>query len=65
MRSFWARKHERSYVGEFMALTINLRGILNLCVFGRVSYSLAGRGFKDFNIDLILPEMLLFYFITN
>jgi len=58
MRSFWARKRERSCVGEFMALTINLRGILDLCIFGR-PYNLGGREFVGFNVDLIL-EMLLF-----
>jgi len=44
MRDFssWARKRDRSYVGEFIALTIDLRGLLSLCIFDRL-YSL-GRG---------------------
>jgi len=47
------RKGERSY-GEFMALTIGLRG---LCIFGK-SYSLSGREFVGFNVNVILLEKL-------
>jgi len=54
-----ARKRERSYVGEFMALTIGLRELSGLCIFGR-PYSLGGRGFVSFNVNLILLGKLLF-----
>jgi len=57
--SSFARKRERSYVGEFRALTIGLRGMLALCIFGR-PYNLGGRGFLGFNVVLIMLEMLLF-----
>jgi len=42
-----------------MALTIGLRGMLALCIFGR-PYSLGGREFLGFNVVLIMLEMLLF-----
>jgi len=54
-----ARKRERSYVGEFMALTIGLKGLSGLCIFGR-PYSFGGRGFVGFNVNLILFGILLF-----
>jgi len=53
-----ARKRERSYVGDFMALTIGLRGS-DLCIFGR-PYSLGGKEFVGFNVNLILLGKLLF-----
>ena len=34
--------------------------MFDLCTFGS-SYSLGGRGFVDFNVDLILLGMLLFF----
>jgi len=36
-----------------MALTIGLRGLSGLCNFGR-PYSLSGRGYVGFNVNLIL-----------
>jgi len=56
-----ARKRERSYIGEFTALTIDLRGLSGLCIFGR-PYSLGGRGFVGFNVNIILLEKLLFFY---
>jgi len=53
-----ARNHERSYVGEFMTLTIGLRGLSSLCIFGR-PYSLGERKFVGFNVNLILLGKLL------
>jgi len=41
-----------------MALTIGLRRILGLYIFARPC-SLGGREFMDFNVDVILLEMLL------
>jgi len=60
--SFSTKKSERSYVGEFTALTIGLKGLSGLCIlciFGR-PYSLDGRGFVGFNVNLILLGKLLF-----
>jgi len=57
--SFSARKRERSYVGEFMSLTTDMRGLSGLCIFGR-PYKLGGRGFVGFNVNLILLRKLLF-----
>ena len=47
--SVFARKRDRLNVGDFMALTIGLRGTLGLCIFGS-PYSLGGRGFVGFNV---------------
>jgi len=55
-----ARKRERLYVGEFMALTIGLRGLSGLCIFGR-PYSLGEREFVGLNVNLILLGKLLFF----
>ena len=46
------------YSGEYMALTIGLRGMFGLCTFGN-PYSRGGRGFVGFNVDLVLLGMLL------
>jgi len=54
-----ARKRERSYVGKFIALTIGLRRLSGLCIFGR-PYSLGGKGFVGFNVNLILLGKFLF-----
>ena len=54
-----ARKRDKLYVGECMALTIGLRGMFGLCTFGN-PYSRGGRGFVGFNVDLVLLGMLLF-----
>jgi len=48
-----ARKRERSYVAEFMALTIDLRRLSGLCIFGR-PYGLSRRGFVGFNVNLLV-----------
>jgi len=40
-----------------VALTIGLSGMFGLCS----SYSLDGRGYIDFNVDLVLLGMLLFF----
>ena len=56
--SVWAWKREL-YVGECMALTISLRGMFGLCIFGS-PYSLSGTRFVGFNVDLVLLGMLLF-----
>jgi len=52
------RKREKSYVGEFNALTI-WEGYRD-CVF--LTYSLGGRGFVGFNVNLILLGMLFFFY---
>jgi len=44
-------KREKS-LGSIWALTIDLRRILSLCIFG-IPYNLDGRGLVDFNVDLI------------
>jgi len=51
-----ARKRERSYV--YGANNWSER-IIGLCIFGR-PYSLSGRGFVGFNVNLILLRKLLF-----
>ena len=50
---------DKLYVGECMALTISLSGMFGLCTFDN-PYSLGGRGYVDFNVDLILLGILLF-----
>ena len=55
--SVCAKKRDKLYVGECMALTIGLRGMFGLCTFDS-PYNLSGRGFVDF--DLILLGMLFF-----
>ena len=57
--SVCARKWDKLYIGECMALTFGLRGMFGLCTFGS-PYSLGGRRFVDFNVDLVLLGMLLF-----
>jgi len=42
-----------------MTLTIGLKGLSSLCIFSR-PYSLGGKRFVDFNVNLILLEKLLF-----
>ena len=54
-----ARKRDKLYVGEYMALTIGLRRICGLCTFGN-PYSLGGRGFVCFNVNLVLLGMFFF-----
>ena len=49
--SIYARKRDKLYVREFIALTIGMRGMFGLCTFGS-SYSLDGRGFVSFSVDL-------------
>lgn len=56
----FARKRDRLNVGDFMALTIGLKGTLSLCIFGS-PYSLGGRGFVGFNVFLVSFGMLLFF----
>ena len=56
--SVCARKRNKLYVGECMALTIGLREMFDLCTFDS-PYSLGGRGFVGFNVDLVLLGMLL------
>ena len=48
--SVCARKRDKLYVGECMALTIGLRGMFGLCTFSN-PFSLGGRGFVGFNVD--------------
>jgi len=55
-----ARKRDKLYVGECMALTICLRRIFGLCTFGN-PYSLGGRRFVSFNVNLVLLGMLFFF----
>ena len=57
--SVWAWKRDKLYVGECIALTISLRGMFGLCIFDS-PYSLDGRRFVGFNVDLVLLGMLLF-----
>ena len=57
--SVFARKRDRLNVGDFMALTIGLRGTLGLCIFDS-PYSLGGKGFVGFNVFLVSFGMLLF-----
>jgi len=57
--SVYAKKRDKLYVGECMTLTIGLSGMFCLCTFGN-PYSLGGKGFVDFNVDLVLLGMLLF-----
>ena len=57
--SICARKRDKLYIGECIALTIGLKGMFDLCIFGS-PYSLGGRGFVGFNVDLVLLSMLLF-----
>ena len=54
-----ARKRDKLYVGKYIVLTISLRWMFDLCTFGN-PYSLGGRGFVGFNVDLILVGMLFF-----
>ena len=56
--SVCARKWDKLYIGECMALTFGLRGMFGLCTFG----SLDGRGFVGFNVDLVLLEMMFFFY---
>jgi len=53
--SVCARKRDKLYVRECMALIIGLRGMFGLCTFNS-PYS-----FVDFNIDLVLLGILLFF----
>ena len=57
--SVCARKRDKLYVGEYMALTISLSAMFGLCTFGS-PYSF-GRRYVSFNVDLILLGMLLFF----
>jgi len=50
--SVCARKRNKLYIGECMALTIGLRGMFDLCTFGS-PYNLGGSGFVGFNVDLV------------
>jgi len=56
--SVCARKRNKLYVGECMALTIGLSEMFGLCTFGS-PYSFGGRGYVGFNVDLVLLGMLL------
>ena len=56
--SVCARKRDKLYVGECIALTIGLRGMFGLCTFGS-PYSLDRRRF-GFNVNLVLLGILLF-----
>jgi len=56
--SVCAKKQNKFYVRECMALTIGLSEMFGLCIFGN-PYSF-GRGFVSFNVNLILLGMLLF-----
>ena len=38
------------------------KGMFGLCIFDTQPYSLGGRGFVGFNIDLVLLEMLILVF---
>jgi len=53
--SVCARKWDKLYVGECMALTIDLRGMFGLCTFSS-PYSFSGKGFVSFNVDLVYWE---------
>jgi len=43
-----------------MSLTIGLSGMFGLCTFGS-PYSLDGRGYVGFDVDIVLLGMLLFF----
>jgi len=43
-----------------MSLTIGLSGMFGLCTFGS-PYSLGGRGYVGFDVDIVLLGMLLFF----
>ena len=47
-----AKKRDKLYVGECMALTIGLRGMFGLCTFSN-PFSLGGRGFVGFNVAFL------------
>ena len=59
--SVCARKWDKLQVGKYMALIIGLKGMFGLSAFGS-PYSLSGRGFVGFNVDLVLLEMMFFFY---
>ena len=58
--SVCARKRDKLYVGECMALAIGLSRMFSLCTFDS-PFSLGGRGFKRFNVDFSFTGNVIFF----
>ena len=63
--SVCARKRNKLYIGECMALTIGLRGMFDLCTFSSPWwYNLGGSGFVGFNVDFVMLIFIGNYIIV-